>query len=265
MDRLLILLLVERLANHLQDARHVAVGASSPLPAAAALLARHLDPSIRVSLLGAETTSDFTDGGRELFDCAAQGRIDYFFFSGVQIDGAANINLVGRGNYPALDQRFAGSFGSAYLYHHVPKVILFCWNHALAALVNKVDFISAAGPLNDGVWRRGGPVILMTDRCEFTYQRFGNSATSDSTAAAQQKSEEPAGGFVLSSLHPEQSLQSIADNTGFSYKVDPNCADLVTSPEIALSRVEQLMSDDILPELEQTYPRFVSRWKQEQS
>ena len=260
MDRLLILLLAERLANRLKDAKHVAVGASSPLPAAAALLARHHDPSLRVSLLGAETTSDFTDGGRELFDCAAQGRIDYFFFSGVQIDGAANINLVGRGNYPSLDQRFAGSFGSAYLYHHVPKVILFCWNHALGTLVDKVDFISAAGPLNDGVWRRGGPVVLMTDRCEFTYQRF-----SDSTGAAEQMHEGPAGGFLLSSLHPEQSLQSVADNTGFTYTVDPNCADSVTSPEIALSRVEQLMSDDILPELEQTYPRFVSRWKQEQS
>jgi len=262
MDRLLILLLVERLANRLHDARHVAVGASSPLPAAAALLARHHDPSLRVSLLGAETTSDFTDGGRELFDCAAQGRIDYFFFSGVQIDGAANINLVGRGNYPALDQRFAGSFGSAYLYHHVPKVILFCWNHALGTLVDKVDFISAAGPLNDGVWRRGGPVILMTDRCEFTYQRFVENARSDSKAS---DSTEPAGGFVLSTLHPEQSLQSIADNTGFTYTVDPNFANSITSPETALSEIEQLMNNDILPELEQTYPRFVSRWKQEQS
>ena len=264
MERLLVLLLVERLAKHLQGAEHVAVGASSPIPATAALLARHREPSLRVSLLGAESTSDFTDGGRELFDCAAQGRIDYFFFSGVQLDGAANINLVGRGHYPSLDQRFAGSFGSAYLYHHVPKVILFCWNHSLATLVNRVDFISAAGPRNDGVWRRGGPVILLTDRCEFSYQRF-NKNSENSVQNPQSNGEEAAGGFVLTSLHPDQSLQSIADNTGFTYPVDDGCTNAVRSSATELEQVEQLIIDNILPELAESYPRFVSRWQQEQA
>ncbi|MEO0673190.1 MAG: CoA synthetase, partial [Pseudomonadota bacterium] len=76
--------------------RHVAVGASSPIPASAALLARALSGGrLRVSLLGSVDNNPFTDGGRELFDCAAQGRIDAFFLSGGQIDGAANVNLVG--------------------------------------------------------------------------------------------------------------------------------------------------------------------------
>ena len=47
-----------------------------------------------------------TDGGRELFDRAGQGRIDAFFLGGVQIDGGADINLVGLGDHPALDKRF---------------------------------------------------------------------------------------------------------------------------------------------------------------
>ena len=37
----------------------------------------------------AGTQNFFTDGGRELFDCAGQGRIDVFFLSGAQIDGEA--------------------------------------------------------------------------------------------------------------------------------------------------------------------------------
>ncbi len=52
-----------------------------------------------VSLLGSRRQTFFTDGGRELFDCAGQGRIDVFFLSGGQIDGEANINLVGIGDY----------------------------------------------------------------------------------------------------------------------------------------------------------------------
>ena len=55
---------------------------------------------------------------------AAQGRIDAFFLGGGQIDGAANINLVGVGGYPQSRVRWPGSFGSAYLYFLVPRVIL---------------------------------------------------------------------------------------------------------------------------------------------
>ena len=62
---------------------HVAVGAQSPIPGSAALLARaRSGGALRVSMLGSEAHSPFTDGGRELFDCAAQGRIDAFFWSG---------------------------------------------------------------------------------------------------------------------------------------------------------------------------------------
>ena len=91
----------------------MAVGAASPIPAAGALLAGELSGgAVRVSLLGSERQNPFTDGGTELFDCAAQGRIDAFFFSGVQIAGNGDINLLGTGAYPDLERRFAGC-GSA--------------------------------------------------------------------------------------------------------------------------------------------------------
>jgi len=99
---------IHALAAELAGARHVAVGSASPLPAAAAWLAHALSGgALRVAMLGGRDVF-FTEGGRELFDCAARGRIDAFFLSGGQIDGEANINLV-----QAEGRRFPGSFGSA--------------------------------------------------------------------------------------------------------------------------------------------------------
>ena len=109
-------LLICTIARRLEGLGHVAVGAASPIPGAAALLARARSGGrLRVSLLGSEDHNFFTDGGRELFDCAGQGRIDVFFLSGGQIDGAGNINLVSIGDYHHPKVRFPGSFGSSYM------------------------------------------------------------------------------------------------------------------------------------------------------
>ena len=102
-------------------------------------------PHARSRSLGSERHNPFTDGGVELFDCAAQGRIDAFFLGGGEIDGQANINLVGVGGYPHSRVRWPGSFGSAYLYFLVPRVILFREEHTPRVLVPKVEFISAPG------------------------------------------------------------------------------------------------------------------------
>ena len=119
-------MLISVISEMLNGMSHVAVGASSPIPGSAALLARANSlTDLRVSMLGSEEHNIFTNGGTELFDCAAQGRIDAFFLGGGQIDGGANINLVGIGDYPDTKVRFPGSFGSAYLYYLVPRVILF--------------------------------------------------------------------------------------------------------------------------------------------
>src|SRR5260370_17068704 len=88
-------LLADAIAGLIGDARHAAIGASSPIPAAAAMLARERgNGRPPVSLLGSRTQSFFTDGGRELFACARQGRIDVFFLSRGPIHRAANINLL---------------------------------------------------------------------------------------------------------------------------------------------------------------------------
>ena len=162
--------MIATIAGLLEGAGHVAVGSTSPIPATASLLARRRDPAMRVSLLGSRVHNLFTDGNRELFDCAAQGRIDAFFLSGGQIDGQGRINLVGTGEYPAVRQRFPGSFGSAFLYPLVPRVILFREAHTRRTLVEAVDFVSAAPGRPETGGRNQGPAALVTGRCLFRFR-----------------------------------------------------------------------------------------------
>lgn len=191
-------------ARMLSGLGHVAVGASSPIPGSAAFLARRLSgDALRVSLLGQSAVAAFTDGARELFDCAAQGRIDAFFFGGVQIDGQANINLVSIGDPAQPKARFPGSFGSTYLYFLVPRVILFREEHTPRTLVSKVDFISAPGRSDDNIYRPGGPYALVTSRCIFMFDR-------------------EKGRFRLESVHPGHSVDEIREQTGFEFDMLEN-------------------------------------------
>lgn len=230
-------IMIAAIARMLQGLRHVAVGNSSPIPGSAALLARAISGGkLRVSLLGSRTHNAFTDGGRELFDCAAQGRIDAFFLSGGQIDGAANINLVGLGGYPQSKVRFPGSFGSAYLYHLIPRVILFREEHTPRTLVPKVDFISAAGTSPENEYRPGGPYALVTGLCVFSFDRQRRQ-------------------FRLQSVHPGVSAADVREATGFDYATPENVP--VTEPldDGAL----ELLRRDIALQVAEIYPAFAAK------
>jgi len=230
-------LLASVIADRIGGVRHVAVGNASPIPATAALLARERGGGRPyVSLLGSPRHTFFTDGGRELFDCAGQGRIDAFFLSGGEIDGEANINLVGIGDHDQPRVRFPGSFGSAYLYYVVPNVILFRTEHSRRTLVPKVSFISAPGASDDSVHRSGGPSALITNRCVFSFDR------------AQRR-------FRLESVHPGHSADEIAEHTGFEYDCP---ADVPTTP-LPSAETLRLMRECVAPELAQVYPQFAAR------
>jgi glutaconate CoA-transferase subunit B len=230
-------LLIATIADLLDGIRHVAVGASSPIPAAGAMLARARNecdgrPPVRVSILGSERHNFFTSGSVELFDCAAQGRVDAFFLGGGQIDGQGNINLVGTGAYPATEVRWPGSFGSAYLYHLIPRVILFREEHSRRAFVPKVDFISAAA-ITPEVSRRGGPYALLTNMALFDF-------------------DSERGGFRLRSVHPPYDRADIRSHTGFDYD-EPDKLPATARPDTATL---SLIRGRILDELSEAYPAF---------
>jgi glutaconate CoA-transferase, subunit B len=166
------------IARLIGEAKHVAVGAASPIPATACELLKARGRPLRVSMLHKRKGNPFTEGSRELFDLAGQGRIDVFFLGGAQIDGEGSINLV-----RADGKRFPGSFGSAFMYSVVKKTILFREEHSKRVLVPKVEFVSA----------RGTPAALLTGKALFSWQ---------------------AGRFRLESTHEAVDIRG---ETGFQY------------------------------------------------
>ncbi len=171
-----------------------------------------------------------------MFDAASQGRIDTFFLGGVQIDGQANINLVGIGDYPNLKKRFPGSFGSALMYFAVPRVILFREEHSPRTLVDKVDFISAPGTSPPEVWRRGGPKALVTNRAVFSF---------DPGRAR----------FRLESVHGGDTPETVAEATGFAFDA---AREVGETPAPAADRLKRLRRD-IAPQIAELYPQFAAR------
>lgn len=228
-------LLADQIARLIGDVRHVAVGNASPIPAAAALLARERGGGRPyVSLLGSPKNTFWTDGARELFDCAGQGRIDVFFLSGGQIDGHGNINLVEIGEHANPKVRFPGSFGSAYLYYVVPKIILFRTEHSRRTLVPQVDYISAPGANEPNVFRTGGPVALITNRCLFSF------AT---------------GRFTLQSVHPGHTVEEVIEHTGFDFDRPGHVPETPPpSPETL-----NLLRETVAPQLAELYPQFAAQ------
>ena len=208
------------IARLLVGARHAAIGASSPIPATGSFLCQQKNRSFRVSLQQRRAANPFTEGSRELFDLAAQGRIDTFFLGGAQIDGSGAINLVRAGG-----KRFPGTFGSAFMYPMVSGTILFREEHSRRVLVPKVEFVSA----------RGNPRALLTGKALFAWQ-------------PERKR------FRLESFH-HAGLDEVRENTGFDYDVSLQVSETPapTEEELRLLRgpVAQLVRAD--------YPDFAKR------
>jgi glutaconate CoA-transferase subunit B len=229
-------LMIALLARQVAGLGHVVAGVLSPLPAAAALLAQARGPT-RATILGSRRYNPFGEGGRELFDCAAEGRIDAFFLSGAEIDGEANINLLEiahpegcAANRPAV--RFAGSFGSAYLYFLVPKIVLFREEHSRRSLVRRVSFVSAPGRSAPNVYRRGGPKALVTGLACFDFAER----------------------FRLVSINPGHDLAELRQATGFEFDAPdvPPVSEPPTVDELALIR------GPVREEVAETYPVFAA-------
>ena len=199
------------IAGLIGDAKHVAIGAASPIPATGALLLQQKKPSLKVSFHQRRKGNPFTEGSRELFDLAGQGRIDVFFLGGAQIDGEGSINLV-----RADGRRFPGSFGSAFMYQAVARTILFREEHSPRVLVPKVEFISA----------RGDPAALLTGKALFSWQK------------AKRR-------FRLESVHEPGDIRP---HTGFSFdqQDDPTVTAAPSADELALLRgpVAKKISED---------------------
>ena len=208
------------IARLIGGAKHVAVGAASPIPATGCLLLKAQGAPLRVSFLHKRKGNPFTEGSRELFDLAGQGRIDVFFLGGAQIDGAANINLV-----RAEGRRFPGSFGSAFMYPVVPRTILFREEHSRRTLVPKVEFVSAAG----------NPQALLTGKALFGWQKDRRR-------------------FRLESVHPGHTAEEVRDETGFDFD-----SEAVKTTELPSKQDLSHLRSVVAKAIAADYPDFAKR------
>ncbi len=230
-------LLIYAAAGFLKGVKQITTGMASPIPACAALLCREMTKGkTRISILASRHLHSFTDGGVEIFDQAAQGRLGAFFLSGGQIDGHGNVNLVGVGDYPRMRVRWSGSFGSAYLYYLVPRVILFRFEHSRRTMVEQVDFVSAPGRSSAAVYRPGGPYGLLTNLCSFSF----NKGT---------------GRFCLETVHRDHTVEEVLANTGFEFDIPEGVAQTPEPP----ANVLDLIRGPVATLIADPYPEFAEQ------
>jgi glutaconate CoA-transferase subunit B len=113
----------------------------------------------------------------------------------------------------------------------VPKVILFRTEHSRRTLVPRVDFISAPGANASNVFRSGGPIALVTNRCLFSFAD---------------------GHFTLASVHPGHTVEEVVENTGFDFD-RPATVPETPPPSPATLK---LMRETVAPQLAEVYPQF---------
>ena len=184
------------LSREVRDNEISACGALSQIPAAGLLLAQALHaPNAELIILNSIFTPFRTS--KQFHYLAQRGDLGLFFVSGVQIDRHGNYNLHQIGPDPDHPQiRFPGGYGGGMIYYGAQRTVVFRTEHTLRSLVEKVDYISAAGSTPPDVLRHGHPSKIVTPKANFRFDKA-------------------AGLLRLDSIHPGYTLDDIRDCTGF--------------------------------------------------
>lgn len=188
------------LSREVRDGEVSACGALSQIPAAGLLLAkeRHA-PDAELIILNTVFRPFHTS--RQFHFLAQRGELGLFFVSGVQIDRHGNYNLHQLGPDPDKPQvRFPGGYGGGLIYYAARRTVVFRTEHTRRSLVERVDFISAAGSTEPDVLRLGHPSKVITPKASFRFER-------------------DQGTLQLDSIHPPYTLGHVRENTGFDLGV----------------------------------------------
>jgi glutaconate CoA-transferase subunit B len=84
------------------------------------------------------------------------------------------------------------------------------------------------------VYRPGGPVALVTNRCLFSFS---------------------GGRFTLASVHPGHTVEEVIENTGFEFDQPPGVPETPPPSPAAL----KLMREVVAPQLAEVYPQFAAQ------
>ena len=188
------------MAREVRDGEISACGALSQIPATGLLLAKALHaPNAELIILNTVFRPFHTS--RQFHFLAQRGELGLFFASGVQIDRHGNYNLHHLGTDPDHPKvRFPGGYGGGLIYYCARRTVVFRTEHTRRSLVEKVDFISAAGSSEPDVLRLGSPTKVITPKAIFSFYK-------------------EAGQLRLESIHAPYTLDHIRENTGFDLGV----------------------------------------------
>lgn len=184
------------LSREVRDGEVSACGALSQIPAAGMLLAQATHaPNAELIIQNSSLTPFLTT--KPFHYLAQRGDLGLFFVSGVQIDrhGDYNLHQIGS-DMEKPTARFPGGYGGGMIYYAARRTVVFRTEHTRRSLVERVDYISAAGSTPSDVLRRGHPSKVVTPKATFRFD----------------KGE---GLLRLNSVHPGYTLDDIRENTGF--------------------------------------------------
>ncbi len=191
------------LSREVRDNEISACGALSHIPAAGLLLAQALHaPNAELIILNSVFNPFKTS--RQFHFLAQRGELGLFFVSGVQIDRHGNYNLHQLG--PDIDKpqaRFPGGYGGGMIYYCARRTVVFRTEHTRRSLVEKVDYISAAGSSPPDMIRLGNPSKVVTPKANFRFEKDVNDG----------------GVLRLDTIHAPWTLDDIQANTGFDLGV----------------------------------------------
>ena len=100
--------------------------------------------------------------------------------------------------------------------------------------------ISAPGVSDDGVYRTGGPIALLTSKALFRFDKDRR-------------------GFDLQSVHPGYDLPAIKEATGFKFAHD----DVPEQTPLPDPDVLKLLRERVYDEVAETYPDFAAQMRRE--
>ncbi len=223
-------LIISTLSRQLHDGDWVFTGVASPIQMIATLLARvtHAPNLLYFTILGTVNPNPhhlpFSTGDPhlfddcenaitfpEIFDLANRGKMDVAFLGGVQIDqyGSINMSIIGE-EYAKPKVRLPGGAGGPIMIRSFRRVVSWRSNHSKRCLVDSLPFITSPGwiPAAKGT-RHGGPDIIVTDLCVFQFHRTNHR-------------------IFLKSLHPGVELDTVKEQTGFSFDIPTKIA--ITAP-----------------------------------
>lgn len=222
------------MARQIQDEEIAVIGLATPLASAACFLAKatHAPNStviydgtagaelhdIAMSMLYPDKLRELTYGfvsHMNVLDMIHRGRITLQFISPAQIDMYGNVNVSLIGDHYKPKVRFPGSLALADVMVLMGRIVVYMTRHEKRAFVEKVDFISGAGHLEQGQWRRrmkirgAGPVAVVTNLAVMGFN-------------------EEAKRMALESVHPGVDVSEVVENTGFELLIPKEVP--VTSP-----------------------------------